>query len=99
MNLVTAMWILAASPSPVQEPVSQPPTEQQEESEPSDTADRCKDGAKTLRNSMAGLEFFLQDKKDFETYCPYEEWKQPGLDVYKKEPKSYLPKSCKSEKI
>ena len=73
--------------------------EQQEESDPSDTADRCKGKAKGLKNDMAGLEFFLQDKSDYKTFCPYEEWDQPSLEIYKKEPKSYLPKSCKAEKI
>ena len=75
------------------------PPEHQEESEPSDTADRCKDKTKVLKNDMAGLEFFLQDKSDHKTFCPYEEWEQPSLETYKKEPKSYLPKSCKAEKI
>ena len=75
------------------------PPEQQEESEPSDTADRCKGKAEGLKNDIAGLEFFLQDKSDHKTFCPYEEWEQPPLETYKKDPKSYLPKSCKAEKI
>ena len=75
------------------------PPEQQEESDPSDTADRCKGKAEGLKNDIAGLEFFLQDKSDYKTFCPYEEWEQPSLEIYKQEPKSYLPESCKSEKI
>jgi hypothetical protein len=76
-----------------------PPAEQNEEAEPDDTADRCKGKAEGLRNDMAGLEFFLQDKSDYKTFCPYEDWTQPALEIYKEEPKSYLPKSCKAEKI
>ena len=75
------------------------PPEEQEHSEPSDTADRCKGKAKGLKNDMAGLELFLQDKSDHKTFCPYEKWDQPALEIYKKEPKSYLPKNCKAEKI
>ena len=46
-----------------------------------------------------GLEFYLQDKKDYKIYCPFPKWEQPKLEEYKKEPKSYLPKDCEAEKI
>jgi hypothetical protein len=55
----------------------------------------CQRGVKGLKNDMTGLEFFLQDKKDYKNHCPTTKWEQPKLDEYKKEPKSYLPKECK----
>jgi len=69
------------------------------EEERGDDIEECQKGVKDLKNSVLGLEFFLQDKKDFKTYCPYTKWDQPKLEEYKKEPKSYLPKDCKPEKI
>ena len=48
-----------------------------------------------LKKDMRALEFFLQDKKDHKRHCPKLKWKQPDIEVYKKEPKSYLPKNCK----
>ena len=70
-----------------------------EEPAPSDDVSDCKDGVESLKNGVVGLEFFLQDKKDYKIYCPYEVWKQPKLEIYKKKPQSYLPKNCKGEKI
>ena len=64
-----------------------------------DDIDECEKGVKDLKNSVIGLEFFLQDRKDFKIYCPHAKWKQPKLEEYKKDPKSYLPRGCKSEKI
>ena len=78
-------------------PVSDP--EPIEEPEPSDEVEECQKGVKDLRKDVLGLEFFLQDKKDHKNYCPYTKWEQPKLDEYKKDPKSYLPKECKAEKI
>ena len=71
----------------------------QEDTQEDSASNKCKDKAEALKNDMMGLEFFLQDKKDYKTYCPYDKWKQPALVTYKKEPKSYLPKGCKAEKI
>jgi len=48
-----------------------------------------------LKKDMRALEFFLQDKEDKKKHCPKLKWKQPTIEVYKKEPKSYLPKNCK----
>ena len=48
-----------------------------------------------LKKDMRALEFFLQDKKDHKRHCPKLKWKQPDIEVYKKEPKSHLPKNCK----
>lgn len=78
-------------------PVSDP--EPVEEQEPSDEVEECQKGVKGLKNDVLGLEFFLQDKKDHKNYCPYTKWEQPKLEEYKKDPKSYLPKECKAEKI
>ena len=51
-----------------------------------------------MKNDVKALEFFLQDKKDKEEFCPETKWEQPKLDKYKEEPKSYLPKECKEGK-
>ena len=48
-----------------------------------------------LKNDVLGLEFYLQDKKDYKCLCPATKWEQPKLEEYKKDPKSYLPKGCK----
>ena len=48
-----------------------------------------------LKKDMRALEFFLQDKKDHKRHCSKLKWKQPAIEVYKKKPKSYLPKNCK----
>ena len=66
--------------------------------DPSDQVDDCKDDVKTLKNRMLGLQFFLQDKKEYKENCPKVKWKQPTLDEYRKDPKSYLPKGCKANK-
>ena len=50
-----------------------------------------------VKNDICALEFFLQDKKDKEEYCPKLEWEQPKLEEYKKDPKSYLPEECKEK--
>ncbi len=95
------LWLsiaLYATPvQPADNPVDEPAPI--EEAAPSEDIDDCKDGVKDLKNDVLGLEFFLQDKKDYKTYCPYEVWSQPKLEVYKKKPMSYLPKNCKGEKI
>ena len=91
--------VLASAPleEPVQPPVGDPvPIE---EPSPSEEVDDCQKGVKSLKNDVLGLEFYLQDKKDYKIYCPYTKWEQPKLEEYKKEPKSYLPKDCKAEKI
>ena len=48
-----------------------------------------------MKNDVKALEFFLQDKKDKEEYCPKLKWEQPKIEEYKKDPKSFLPKECK----
>ena len=67
---------------------------------PDDTADdveECQDSVTELKNRMLGLQFFLQDKKDHEEYCPRQDWEQPALAEYRKDPKSNLPEDCKPE--
>ena len=73
--------------------------EEQNDSGYAEDAEDCQEGVEDLKNSMLGLEFFLRDRKEYKELCPYLEWEQPILEVYKKEPKSYLPKACKTEKI
>ncbi len=70
----------------------------EEEPAPEEPTD-CEKASKNLKNDIAGLEMFLQDKSDYKAFCPYIKWKQPKLEEYKKDPKSYLPKDCKTEKI
>jgi len=77
-------------------PLNEDPKPSEEQSD--DTIEDCEKGVKDLKNLVLGLEFFLQDKKDFKTYCPLHKWEQPKLEDYKKNPKSYLPKSCIMEK-
>ncbi len=91
--LLTATIAGGAEKAPVSDP------EPVEEQKPSDEVEECQKGVKGLKNDVLGLEFFLQDKKDHKNYCPYTKWEQPKLEEYKKDPKSYLPKECKAEKI
>ena len=53
------------------------------------------DPTEDLKRDMMALELFLQDKADYKEFCPELSWKQPEIDVYKKELKSQLPKECK----
>ena len=69
--------------------------EQQAPEEPTD----CEKASKDLKNDIAGLEMFLQDKSDHRMFCPRIQWQQPPLKEYKKDPKSRLPKKCKEEKL
>ena len=96
-------WILPVvlATSPTQEAIA-PPTsapEVQQHQIPSQDIEDCQEGVKGLKNDVIGLEFFLQDKKDYKESCPSAKWEQPKLEEYKKDPKSYLPKDCKVEKI
>ena len=69
--------------------------EQQAPEEPTD----CEKASKDLKNDIAGLEMFLQDKSDHRMFCPRIQWQQPPLKEYKIDPKSRLPKKCKEEKL
>ena len=91
--LLTVMLAGDAEKAPVSD------SEPIEEPEPSDEVEECQKGIKGLRKDVLGLEFFLQDKKNYKSNCPETIWEQPKLDEYKKDPKSYLPKECKAEKI
>ena len=53
--------------------------------------------AQQMRTAIDAIEFFLQDKKDFEEHCPTVKWEQPCLDDYKAEVKSHLPEDCLPE--
>ena len=70
----------------------------EEEPAPEEPTD-CEKASKDLKNDIAGLEMFLQDKSDHRMFCPRLQWTQPPLKEYKKDPKSRLPKKCKEEKI
>jgi len=50
-----------------------------------------------LKRDMKALEIFLQDQEDHKEYCPSLKWEQPGIEVYKEELKSQLPKECKEK--
>ena len=80
---------LACSMSLAQEPIEQ-------QSYPIDYSPVQEETQKML-SSIDAIEFFLQDKQDFEKFCPSSEWVQPCLDDYKTETKSYLPDTCLPE--
>tara|TARA_R100000808_G_scaffold6409_1_gene19065 strand:- start:2477 stop:2779 length:303 start_codon:yes stop_codon:yes gene_type:complete len=80
---------LACAMSMAQEPIEQ-------QSYPIDYSPMQKETQKML-SSIDAIEFFLQDKQDFEKFCPLNEWVQPCLDDYKTEAKSYLPDDCLPE--
>ena len=65
--------------------------------EPVDDVEECQDNVSELKNRMLGLQFFLQDKKDHQEYCPKKDWEQPTLAEYRKDPKSNIPEGCKPE--
>ena len=48
-----------------------------------------------MERDTIALEFYLQDKKDHEEYCPSLSWTQPSLEVYKEKLTSQLPEECK----
>jgi hypothetical protein len=70
----------------------------EEEPAPEEPTD-CEKASRDLKNGIAGLEMFLQDKSDHRMFCPKLKWEQPPLEEYKKDPKSKLPKKCKENKI
>ena len=80
---------LACAMSMAQEPIEQ-------QSYPIDYAPVQEETQKML-SSIDAIELFLQDKQDFEKFCPSSEWIQPCLDDYKAEAKSYLPDTCLPE--
>ena len=69
-----------------------------EQNDSADDVEDCKDNVTELKNRMLGLQFFLEDKKDYEEHCPKQEWEQPTLEEYRTDPKSHLPENCKPEK-
>jgi len=85
------LLMLSGQPS---EP-SEEPYESPSQSDPTDQAEDCKEDLEDLKGDMVGLELYLKDKKRYKKWCPNTKWTQPKLEQYKKEPKSYLPKSCK----
>ena len=89
------LFVVLQANAPVNAPVIDPSKE--EEPTPSEEVEECEEGVKGLLESLKGLEFYLRDKKDWKLHCPSIEWEQPKLEEYKKEPKSYLPESCKTE--
>ena len=94
--LLAVLFSVSIIESAEKAPVSKP--EPTEESTPSEDVEECQKGVKGLKKDVLGLEFYLQDKKDYKSRCPETKWKQPKLEEYKKEPKSYLPKECKGKK-
>jgi len=93
--LLAPTSVASYGPSGVLVSYSNNTDEQPGPQEPTD----CEKASKNLKNDIAGLEMFLQDKSDYKMLCPYLKWKQPDLKEYKKDPKSHLPKGCKAEKI
>ncbi len=68
---------------PIEKPTPTSPNEVEE----------CEEGVRDLLDDVRGLEFYLRDKKHRKKHCP--DWKQPRLEEYKKDPRSYLPDGCK----
>ena len=97
MRWLIIPMVLATDTGYLPLPLNDDPVPTEERSD--DDVDECEKDVKDLKNSVIGLEFFLQDRKDYKIYCPHTKWRQPRLEEYKKDPKSYLPKGCKSEKI
>jgi hypothetical protein len=52
------------------------------------------DNISDLERNAKALEIYLQDKKDYKDNCPNIDWKQPSLDIYKKNLESQLPEGC-----
>ena len=52
------------------------------------------DDVDDIKNDLLALEFFLSDKSDHAKLCPNISWDQPPIEIYKIEPKSYLPDNC-----
>ncbi len=73
----------------------EPPAPEHDDS--ADEVEECQDSVTELKNRMLGLQFFLQDKKDHEEYCPKTEWEQPTLEEYRQNPEPRLPEGCKPE--
>ena len=73
----------------------EPPTPEQDDT--ADEVEECQENVTELKNRMLGLQFFLQDKKDYQEHCPKQEWDQPTLEEYRKDPKSNLPEDFKPE--
>jgi len=96
MNLILLLIMTtSASPEPTEALVSV--QQDQQDPVPPEEVGRCQDGVDDLKNSILGLESYLRDKKEYKELCPYLVWEQPSLEVYKKEPKSYLPSECKTK--
>tara|TARA_A100001515_G_C4572640_1_gene210240 strand:- start:107 stop:412 length:306 start_codon:yes stop_codon:yes gene_type:complete len=101
MSVLFISMVLSASPdvpetSDVLEPIE---ARIEEPVEASEDVKKCEEGVKGLKNGVLGLEFYLQDKKLHERACPNLEWVQPSLEIYKENPKSYLPKECPRDLI
>jgi len=95
--LLLLLVAAAGSFEPVPDSLSDP--QEQNDSGYAEEAEGCQENVEDLKRSMLGLEFYLRDKKEYKELCPYLEWEQPSLEIYKKEPKSYLPKACNTETI
>ena len=88
------LWLFLGYMAIVQ--AQEPPAPEEQDS--ADEVEECKDNVTRLKNRMLGLQFYLQDKKDHEEFCPKVEWEQPTLEKYREAPKSKLPEGCKPEK-
>jgi len=96
MRLATYLLLFYFSPlGPSEAPTSFPA--EPEEPVPTKEEEHLQEGVKELRDDVLGLEYYLQDKKDHKKYCLTTKWEQPKIEEYKKEPKSYLPESCKAK--
>jgi len=98
MNFLFVSMVLASSPELVEVPEFSP-VEVSEPRHGSEDVKKCEEDVKGLKNGMLGLEFYLKDKKYHERVCPNLDWNQPSLEIYKEQPKSYLPEECPRDAI
>tara|TARA_B100000214_G_C23897084_1_gene594671 strand:- start:507 stop:749 length:243 start_codon:yes stop_codon:yes gene_type:complete len=47
-----------------------------------------------IERDARALELYLQDREDYEKYCPFRTWEQPPISVYKQTLISHLPEGC-----
>ena len=58
------------------------------------TASKTYSDLPEIERDARALELYLQDRADYEKYCPFRVWEQPPLSVYKESLKSQLPEGC-----
>lgn len=108
MKRLLVLWILAAgcgggsAPETQLPPPPQPSTAElppdlaapRPEPAPEPEVVEQREQVVDFKYDMAGLEWFITDQETHKGRCPDMPWEQPSIDVYRQEPKSYLPEGC-----